>query len=194
MEPPGTGPDATAVVQYPSGSTAEPGGVMISHRNLLHNVATMGEEFVLPPGASTTLRRRGSTCPGGGRPSTARNPSARTRWAEPRSGGPRGPAPQGAGPLCRLTAAKQTGESSSGQPVAHAPVPQRGRRGPRPRTPAHPRWSSPLRPPPGTLRRNFTHTTTSPTAYRADVHLPFREYRASTLPKGRVPHMSKVEC
>ncbi|MDR3082651.1 MAG: fatty acyl-AMP ligase [Streptomyces sp.] len=51
VSPPGLGPNSTALVQYTSGSTAEPKGVVISHRNLLYNVATMGEVFALPSGA-----------------------------------------------------------------------------------------------------------------------------------------------
>ncbi|MBI5444050.1 MAG: fatty acyl-AMP ligase [Deltaproteobacteria bacterium] len=38
-EDPSLGPDATAFLQYTSGSTAEPKGVMVSHANLLHNLA-----------------------------------------------------------------------------------------------------------------------------------------------------------
>lgn len=37
-QPPHTSPDALALLQYTSGSTAEPKGVKISHRNLLHNL------------------------------------------------------------------------------------------------------------------------------------------------------------
>src|SRR5439155_10247669 len=34
---PRTDPDATAFLQYTSGSTAAPKGVMVTHRNLMHN-------------------------------------------------------------------------------------------------------------------------------------------------------------
>jgi acyl-CoA synthetase (AMP-forming)/AMP-acid ligase II len=36
-----TDPDALAVLQYTSGSTAEPKGVMVTHRNLMHNQLVM---------------------------------------------------------------------------------------------------------------------------------------------------------
>lgn len=39
---PGTDPDAVAVLQYTSGSTAAPKGVMVTHRNLMHNEAMIG--------------------------------------------------------------------------------------------------------------------------------------------------------
>jgi len=41
-EPPATGPDDLAFLQYTSGSTTRPRGVMVSHRNLLANEAAIG--------------------------------------------------------------------------------------------------------------------------------------------------------
>ncbi|MDX1889741.1 fatty acyl-AMP ligase [Mycolicibacterium sp. 050158] len=38
-------PETTAMVQYTSGSTAAPKGVMVSHRNLLHNLAAIREAW-----------------------------------------------------------------------------------------------------------------------------------------------------
>lgn len=38
-------PESLAFLQYTSGSTALPKGVMVSHRNLLHNMATIAETF-----------------------------------------------------------------------------------------------------------------------------------------------------
>ncbi|WNF00876.1 SDR family NAD(P)-dependent oxidoreductase [Streptomyces luomodiensis] len=40
---PGVGPDSTAFLQYTSGSTSEPRGVIVSHRNLLHNQRATAE-------------------------------------------------------------------------------------------------------------------------------------------------------
>ena len=39
--PPDVGPDTTAMIQYTSGTTTAPKGVVLTHRNLLHNVAVM---------------------------------------------------------------------------------------------------------------------------------------------------------
>lgn len=38
-----TGPEATALIQYTSGSTGDPKGVVLSHANLLANIRSMGE-------------------------------------------------------------------------------------------------------------------------------------------------------
>ncbi len=38
-QPPGAGPDTLALLQYTSGSTSDPKGVMVAHGNLLHNLA-----------------------------------------------------------------------------------------------------------------------------------------------------------
>jgi amino acid adenylation domain-containing protein len=42
---PGVGPSALAFLQYTSGSTAEPKGVMLSHGNLLHNLELIRQGF-----------------------------------------------------------------------------------------------------------------------------------------------------
>jgi acyl-CoA synthetase (AMP-forming)/AMP-acid ligase II len=42
---PGLSSEALAVLQYTSGSTGSPKGVMLSHRNLLHNSAQIAEKF-----------------------------------------------------------------------------------------------------------------------------------------------------
>lgn len=45
-----SGPDQLALLQYTSGSTGEPKGVMLSHANLLSNIRAMGERMVVQPG------------------------------------------------------------------------------------------------------------------------------------------------
>ncbi len=47
--PAATGGDDLALLQYTSGSTADPKGVMVTHRNLLHNLATLQTVFDAPP-------------------------------------------------------------------------------------------------------------------------------------------------
>ncbi|WP_320068789.1 AMP-binding protein [Micromonospora sp. RTGN7] len=47
--PPPVDPDATAMLQYTSGSTAQPKGVMLSHRNLLHNSGVIQRLFGTTP-------------------------------------------------------------------------------------------------------------------------------------------------
>ncbi|MDZ7743387.1 MAG: AMP-binding protein [Bacteroidota bacterium] len=42
---PGILPDDTAILQYTSGSTGEPRGVMVSHRNILNNFAVVSKSF-----------------------------------------------------------------------------------------------------------------------------------------------------
>jgi acyl-CoA synthetase (AMP-forming)/AMP-acid ligase II/acyl carrier protein len=44
---PHRGPDDLAFLQYTSGSTSEPKGVMVSHRNLLHNLAMIKRAFAM---------------------------------------------------------------------------------------------------------------------------------------------------
>ncbi|MFX1764966.1 AMP-binding protein [Paraburkholderia sp. A1RI-2L] len=44
------GPDDLALLQYTSGSTGEPKGVMLSHANLLSNIRAMGERMGVQPG------------------------------------------------------------------------------------------------------------------------------------------------
>ena len=44
-QPPALLPDALAILQYTSGSTAQPKGVMVSHGNLLHNLGIIYERF-----------------------------------------------------------------------------------------------------------------------------------------------------
>ena len=45
-----TAPHDLALLQYTSGSTGEPKGVMLSHANLLSNIRAMGERMVVQPG------------------------------------------------------------------------------------------------------------------------------------------------
>lgn len=45
---PAADPDMPAMLQYTSGAVSEPKGVVISHGNLLHNVASIGEAFPMP--------------------------------------------------------------------------------------------------------------------------------------------------
>jgi len=46
---PGAGPEELAFLQYTSGSTGAPKGVMLSHRNLLHNCSSVHSFFRLSP-------------------------------------------------------------------------------------------------------------------------------------------------
>lgn len=45
---PATEPDGVAFLQYTSGSTSRPKGVMVTHANLLHNLAVINEQFLGP--------------------------------------------------------------------------------------------------------------------------------------------------
>ena len=47
--PPDLAADTVAYLQYTSGSTADPKGVVIDHANLLHNCAALNEAYVLRP-------------------------------------------------------------------------------------------------------------------------------------------------
>lgn len=47
---PKTTPDATAFLQYTSGSTGNPKGVVLTHANLLANIRAMGEALAVTPG------------------------------------------------------------------------------------------------------------------------------------------------
>ena len=44
--------ETTAFLQYTSGSTSEPKGVLLSHSNLMHNLKAISEKFELVPGDS----------------------------------------------------------------------------------------------------------------------------------------------
>lgn len=48
-ELPGAGPDDLALIQYTSGTTGKPKGVMLSHRNLLHNIHGIGVASGMTP-------------------------------------------------------------------------------------------------------------------------------------------------
>jgi acyl-CoA synthetase (AMP-forming)/AMP-acid ligase II len=48
----GIGADTLAFLQYTSGSTSSPKGVMLSHGNLMHNLAAIGHAFETGPGQS----------------------------------------------------------------------------------------------------------------------------------------------
>jgi fatty acid CoA ligase FadD32 len=48
-------PDDLAYLQYTSGSTGSPSGVMVSHRNLVANVSQLVEAFAFRPGRSMTV-------------------------------------------------------------------------------------------------------------------------------------------
>ncbi len=49
-KPPGVGPDDLALLQYTSGSTAAPKGVMLTHANVMHNMAMARRGFACGPG------------------------------------------------------------------------------------------------------------------------------------------------
>ncbi|MYU22517.1 fatty acyl-AMP ligase [Streptomyces sp. SID8352] len=50
--PPPPGPDAPALLQYTSGSTGDPKGVVVSHANFLHNAAETRESWPCGPGSA----------------------------------------------------------------------------------------------------------------------------------------------
>lgn len=50
---PGARPEQLALLQYTSGSTSEPRGVMVSHANLVHNVAGVSRNLSSGPGQAT---------------------------------------------------------------------------------------------------------------------------------------------
>ncbi|HEU4367514.1 MAG TPA: AMP-binding protein [Methylomirabilota bacterium] len=47
--PPGLGPDDPALIQYTSGSTGDPKGVLLSHANLLANIRALGQALGVRP-------------------------------------------------------------------------------------------------------------------------------------------------
>ncbi|WP_051753608.1 fatty acyl-AMP ligase [Streptosporangium amethystogenes] len=49
--PPAVDPDGLAFLQYTSGSTSDPRGVMVSHANLMHNLRLIERGYELPKGA-----------------------------------------------------------------------------------------------------------------------------------------------
>lgn len=51
FEPEPADPGEIALLQYTSGSTAEPRGVAVSHGNLAHNIEMIEREFQAPPGS-----------------------------------------------------------------------------------------------------------------------------------------------
>lgn len=51
FQPVDRGADDIAFLQYTSGSTSEPRGVMVTHGNLLHNLAAISEGFGIAPGS-----------------------------------------------------------------------------------------------------------------------------------------------
>jgi len=53
FEPEPADPCEIALLQYTSGSTAEPRGVAVSHGNLAHNIEMIEREFQAPPGTRT---------------------------------------------------------------------------------------------------------------------------------------------
>ncbi|MFF2027045.1 fatty acyl-AMP ligase [Streptomyces sp. NPDC058171] len=51
FEPAAVDPDGLAFLQYTSGSTSDPRGVMVSHRNLVENLALIQRSYEVPDGA-----------------------------------------------------------------------------------------------------------------------------------------------